>query len=489
MGRVRVPWTSQPQQPTGIDWDNPITRGLEFVVCGDQIANPAKGSLLTIDRVGLTQVVGLKGKGFKFAGGSTNSGRLRGVVTDTPANTFIVLVGDVNSFNGGTGNTGRFISTFNGSGGHDLYLGGSNGLQFQVFATTTNGNYAPDDSRSVNWTTPRCYGYSFDGVIGNAPVIFRDGAPSVLYTYTAASGTRIAGGTNCDVGARPDVNTRQGAFTNYLSLRFNRALSTAELATITANPWQVFAPLERRIWAPAAGGGTTITGTIGTAVASGLRGTVNTNRAIAGALGTATASGFQGVVNANRTISGVLGTAVASGLTGNVNANRTIAGALGTATASGFQGTVTNGNTTTITGSLGTAVATGFTGGVAWNRYIAGLLGVATASGFTGGVANGTAAPAQEGGGWMPPQGRRKTRKEVYAERVKLGILPPAIVRAAEKVAVVAETVAEFKADRPRYEEMFMRELNVTKWAPSYTNMIMAQLVLLQEEEDLLLLM
>ena len=184
----------------------------------------------------------------------------------------------------------------------------------------------------------------------------------------------------------------------------------------------------------------TITGTIGTAVASGFTGTVNANRTIAGALGTATASGFRGVVNANRTISG----------------------ALGTATASGFQGTVTNGNTTTIAGSLGTAVATGFAGGVTWNRYIAGVLGVATASGFTGGVANGTAAPAQEGGGWMPPQGRRKTRKEVYAERVKLGILPPAIVRAAEKVAVVAETVAEFKADRPRYEEMFMRELNVT---------------------------
>lgn len=137
--------------------------------------------------------------------------------------------------------------------------------------------------------------------------------------------------------------------------------------------------------------GTTITGAIGTAVASGLTGTVNANRTLAGALGTATASGFQGVVNANRTISGALGTAVASGLAGNVYANRTIAGALGTATASGFQGTVTNDNSTTITGSLGTAVATGFTGGVAWNRYIAGVLGVATASGFTGGVSNGTA--------------------------------------------------------------------------------------------------
>ena len=271
---------------------------------------------------------------------------------------------------------------------------------------------------------------------------------------------------------------------------FEGELSVADIKALSANPNRVYRT-SQQIWIPAAvGGDTTINGALGTAVASGLMGTVNANRTIAGALGTATASGFRGVVNANRTIAGALGTAVASGLAGNVNANRTIAGALGTATASGFQGTVTNGNTTTIAGSLGTAVATGFTGGVTWNRYIAGVLGVATASGFTGGVANGTAAPAQEGGGWMPPQGRRKTRKEVYAERVKLGILPPAIVRAAEKVAVVAETVAEFKADRPRYEEMFMRELNVTKWAPDYTRAIQIQIELMQQDdEDILLLM
>jgi hypothetical protein len=164
---------------------------------------------------------------------------------------------------------------------------------------------------------------------------------------------------------------------------------------------------------PAAGGGTTITGAIGTAVASGLTGTVNANRTISGALGTATATGFLGVVNANRTISGAFGTAVASGLAGNVYANRTIAGALGTATASGFQGAVTNGNTTTITGSLGTAVATGFTGGVAWNRYIAGLLGVATASGFTGGVANGASSGGDGGEIKKPNKFYIRRRKQI----------------------------------------------------------------------------
>ena len=99
-------------------------------------------------------------------------------------------------------------------------------------------------------------------------------------------------------------------------------------------------------------------------------------------------------------------------------------------------------------------------------------------------------ATQAEGGGWMPPRGRRKTRKEVYAERVKLGILPPAIVKAAAKVAEAAATQEEFKAERPRYEEMFLRELSITKWSPSYTRAIQAQLEILeQEEEDILLLM
>lgn len=95
----------------------------------------------------------------------------------------------------------------------------------------------------------------------------------------------------------------------------------------------------------AAGGGTTISATLGTATASGFRGTVNANRTIAGALGTAQASGFRGTVSntSDTAISGQLGTAVAIGYTGFVNANRTLEGIIGVAQAIGFQGTVLSG--------------------------------------------------------------------------------------------------------------------------------------------------
>ena len=165
---------------------------------------------------------------------------------------------------------------------------------------------------------------------------------------------------------------------------------TTELARkYSGNVWQLFAPLPRRIWAPAAAAsGTTITGALGTAVATGYTATVNANRTIAGSVGTATASGYTATVNANRTVAGSVGTATASGFTASLNINKTISGAVGEVVASGYQATVTTSGNTTITGIVGVATASGYTATVNANRTIASTVGVATASGYTATVSN-----------------------------------------------------------------------------------------------------
>ncbi len=220
---------------------------------------------------------------------------------------------------------------------------------------------------------------------------------------------------------------------------------------VSKNPSMLFE--DQRIWVPAsagAGSGTTITGALGTAVASGFKGNVNAARILAGSLGTATASGFKGNVNANRTIAGTLGTAVASGFKGNVNANRTIVGTLGVAVASGFQGTVVNGAGTTITGNLGTAVASGFKGNVNANRTIAGNLGVAVASGFTGGVQNGTPAPEpphrRHAGGYY----KHKKGYLIKGERYYLDDRELAIKVADMLTEISRSDVKEITAGKPR---------------------------------------
>jgi hypothetical protein len=97
------------------------------------------------------------------------------------------------------------------------------------------------------------------------------------------------------------------------------------------------------------------------------------------------------------------------------------------------------------------------------------------------------------GGGWLPNL-RRKTRKEIHAERVRLGILPEQIRKAAQKVAEKAAEQGDpeevYEDNTEKYKAMFLREIGATKWAPDYARAIKIQLELMERDaEDALLLM
>ena len=96
------------------------------------------------------------------------------------------------------------------------------------------------------------------------------------------------------------------------------------------------------------------------------------------------------------------------------------------------------------------------------------------------------------GGGWLPQQ-RRRTRKELHAERVRLGILPPDVVKAAQKAAAVVldepSPVKAYRADPEAANKVFLRELGATKMLPDYTRAIHIQIELMQQEEEEILLL
>lgn len=101
--------------------------------------------------------------------------------------------------------------------------------------------------------------------------------------------------------------------------------------------------------------------------------------------------------------------------------------------------------------------------------------------------------PATGGGGYLPSF-RRKTRKEIHAERVRLGILPEQIRKAAQKVVEKAAEQGDpqevYEDNTERYRAMFLREVGATKWAPDYARAIRIQLELMERDaEDALLLM
>jgi hypothetical protein len=100
----------------------------------------------------------------------------------------------------------------------------------------------------------------------------------------------------------------------------------------------------------------------------------------------------------------------------------------------------------------------------------------------------------QYSGGWFPTEGRRKTRKQIHAERVRLGILPADIVEAAkvvaEKAAEEGDPVQVYKQNRDSLNAKFMQELHVTHWLPDYGRAIQAQIAIIeQDDEDILLLL
>ena len=200
--------------------------------------------------------------------------------------------------------------------------------------------------------------------------------------------------------------------------------------------------------------------------------------------GDATAAGITATITTSgtATISATPGNAVADGVTTGVT--QTIANTVGDASADGITAAVIR----AIAGIPGDAVADGIAASILGTTTISATPGNADAAGVTANVTNGSPVVAG-GGGWLP-QTRRKSRKQIYEERVKLGILPPPVIKAAAKVAAVAQTVEEFKEERPKYEEMFLKAIKKTEWLPDYTRAIQAQLAIMElEEEELLLLL
>jgi hypothetical protein len=174
---------------------------------------------------------------------------------------------------------------------------------------------------------------------------------------------------------------------------WNRVLSPSEAISLSANPWQVFRDSSPRLFAvSAAGGGLTITGTLGTADASAFLANVDLQRTIAAVIGSASASGFTATVNLQLNVSATLGSASAAGFTANVNLARTIAAVLGTAAASGYDATVTLAGALIIPASLGVATATGLTANVNLTYALSASLGTAVATGFDATIDN-TSAP------------------------------------------------------------------------------------------------
>ena len=231
--------------------------------------------------------------------------------------------------------------------------GGTNSFTYKVRTSNASGaNLAPDPIVAPTGRMVAIAGWHD----GSTVRLYRDGS---LVASTASSGSApFNGAARVYIGGDQNASASGGRW--FISggiplvLLYDRALTEGEIASLSANPWQVLEP--RRIWVPvsAAGGGdTTITASVGEAGATGV--TARLNSTVNAGPAAASATGVTALLNT--TIVAGPGASSATGVTARLNTS--VNGTPAEASATGVTASIALAGTTTISAAPGEASATG----------------------------------------------------------------------------------------------------------------------------------
>ena len=262
--------TSQPQGLVGIDWSNPITRGLREFVTGKRFSD--FGNAVAVTKDGLS---------------AFNTSTFQTVTSP---------VNEVTIFQSAVFDSISNVSSLGVSSGGDSGFGFKN-----------------------NTTSVRLFKYRASGTANTQSVSTRslvvgrrvnvcgtfDGANQRLYEDGVLSSS-TANAEAVFWGASPKLRLGGFSVSNFagtasILLYFARALSDAEIKSLSDNPWQIFAPEVQRVWVDdyiSAGGSATVipigvqaTGSVGTPSATGAATTTPAGVSASSAVGTPVALG------------------------------------------------------------------------------------------------------------------------------------------------------------------------------------------------------
>lgn len=269
----RTPWTSQPQQAVGIDWGNPITRGLVgWFTPFDNCAN--SGSAI---RTAKSYGVCANGQG---SYGFTKP--LNAPVTLSRYSIFALTSGTVttaerSSFGAGKSTASPIL--------HVGHHSATSKIKMRVWCRSDAGSNPSDvfTSADVFDGKPHFAGLTYDGSTIRSYV---DGNPDATNAFAGASFsfTHMALGASYRSGNVSVMSTHDVA----LGVLFDRQLTESEIRSLSQNPWQIFKPLPRRIFvsSPATSGLYTLTAQSGSYAISGQQATLLRHRNLTANTGT-----------------------------------------------------------------------------------------------------------------------------------------------------------------------------------------------------------
>ena len=392
-----MPWiervrTEQPLDAgVGIDWANPLTRGMVSALHAPQGGFDAvTGERFAIVGTEPVKVSGPSGIATRFSG--TNGYYKPLVHGGWPLTHFCVfqpqnLTADQVAMGSGSGASAREYVFFIGSGVGDPFWSGGR--------TDANDSFSAVSAAS---------GAAVGSPITVASVYESSASRSIFVGNKKVNNTAAVGATSLTrvVYGCGSTGTPAGSLVGDIFAGFvwTRGLSDAEILSLNSNPWQVFE--KERIWVPvAAGSSSTITQADGTSTASSLGGSATAATTPAAADGTSTAASIAASATAAAAVTQADGASTASTLGGSAVNAAVITQADAATTASTLTGAGLTAGASSITAAAGTSAESTLAGSSVAASDVSAAGGVSTGETLTGvagtNIVAGSITPASGG--------------------------------------------------------------------------------------------
>lgn len=248
-GILRFPWTTQPDASTPIDRANPLSKNLSLAFIGGQsrIFNPATNGRNTVTGSKIQTTQGGQVSGFNTTYGTGTTDRIDTSLTaDSQKRSWFARV---------------YLSSYVNSrifdiGNNASAIGGNNLASVLVSCAYSGGQtplYGYNPAPPLNTWVDLLITWDRSGT--NLPIVYTDGVEQGLTnTGTLPSGTYTIQTTPLIIGNRAD-NARCLPGMVECAYVWDRILSPAEAVALTRNRYQLYQPIQRTIWVPAAAGG------------------------------------------------------------------------------------------------------------------------------------------------------------------------------------------------------------------------------------------
>jgi len=296
----------QPQQPAQVDWSNPLTRGLlDGLVDFGQGKVSLRGKPVTRENAAtIDQITGFRGRrhtsvtdqdsvALEQVARSAATLVIHGTATATAATTWYIAGGVADS-----------------AGAPALiYEAGTSFSYFSIWSsagTRTNVTGGPAATFPVGVKRTLAMAYA-----GSNLKAYLDGVK--VADGAAPASTKAFGSLNSGTVSASAQNYSWYGIAPIILL-YDRALSEAEIRALSDNPWQIFKPMSRRIWAPAsAPAGQSLTAQAGSYALTGLASTLKAARSLTGSAGSLSLAGSSATLKLGRALSASAGAYSLSG--------------------------------------------------------------------------------------------------------------------------------------------------------------------------------